>query len=347
MSRMRCSPNVTAANALAARLAVRAVVLAAMLVPAPMAAQLADTAVRPASAPLASTFAPRAQSPMLPPLTECGPLVHAGEAVGFVGFPQGDVFCPRVADPKEPRTFVSLLYGRSPGEPPTPERGALMPLETTIGAIGIGDAFGLARWAGSRPGDGVQLSIAAAVFAQFDLEAASFDLINADYVVALPLTLRRGSFSSRLRVYHQSSHLGDEFLIRDQPERINLSFESVELILSQAIGPLRAYVGGELLFNRHPDDLDARVVHAGIEARARVGRALGLVGTLDVKSTEQQDWKPAWSTRAGLETRFGRDPSHPARRLSLLVEFYDGPSPYGQFYREQLRYWGAGLHLTL
>jgi hypothetical protein len=279
------------------------------------------------------------------PASECGPLVHAGEATGFVVLPQGDLFCPRVADPKEPATFASLLRGSSPGE----NGGAvetLAPLETTIGAIGVGDGIGLFRRGGARPGDGVQLSVTAAIFAQFDLGAESLDLINADYIIALPLVFRHGGFSTRLRLQHQSSHLGDEFLLREQPERINLSFESLELTLSQGFGPVRIYGGGERLFNREPEDLAALVVHAGIELRPLRHAPTGLVAALDVKSSEEQEWKPAWSARAGLELAWARDPGHPPRRVRLLGEFYDGPSPYGQFYREQLRYVGVGLHVS-
>jgi hypothetical protein len=280
------------------------------------------------------------------PLTECGPLVHVGEAVGLVMLPQGDLFCPRVADPKEPRTFVSLLRGRSPGQAEEPDQAPLLAFETAIGAIGIGDAVGIVRWGGPRPGDGLQIGLSGSIFAQFDLETDSFDLINADYIIAVPVTFRRGGFSSRLRVYHQSSHLGDEFLLRNQPERVNLAFESIELILSQAFGPVRGYVGAERLFNRDPAELESSVAHAGLEIRPVAGRSAGLVAALDMKATEEQDWKPAWSGRAGLEIGWARDPGHPPRMLRLLGEVYDGPSPYGQFYREQLRYWGIGLHIS-
>ena len=43
------------------------------------------------------------------------------------------------------------------------------------------------------------------VLAQFDLAATSFDLINADYVIGIPLTFRRGGFSGRARFYHLTS----------------------------------------------------------------------------------------------------------------------------------------------
>ena len=51
------------------------------------------------------------------------------------------------------------------------------------------------------------------VYAQFDLNRPSYDLINADYLIGLPLTFRFDRFSGRARLYHQSSHLGDEFVL--------------------------------------------------------------------------------------------------------------------------------------
>jgi hypothetical protein len=276
------------------------------------------------------------------PETECGPRIHEGEATGRVLFPQGDFFCPLIADPKEPRSFASFLKGTSP-----PEQDALGAMDTDVGSVGIGDSFGFYRWAGSRPGDGLQVGIAAGVFAQFDLATSSLDLLNTDFVVGIPVTYRRGEFSARFRLYHQSSHLGDEFLLRATPERVNLAFESLELILSRAMGPARLYGGGEFLFNREPDDLEEWLAHAGVEVRLGRGSGTNFLSAVDVKSSEEQDWKAAWSVRSGVEVGWGRDPGHPPRRWSLLLEYYDGPSPYGQFYREQVRFYGVGLHLSL
>src|SRR2546422_3614331 len=47
-------------------------------------------------------------------------------------------------------------------------------------------------------------AIAAGVFSQFNMQSATNDLINTDYLVGLPLTYRHGSWSTRLRLYHQS-----------------------------------------------------------------------------------------------------------------------------------------------
>ena len=276
----------------------------------------------------------------------CGVGIPASEQKGYVPLPSGDVFCPLIADPKSSRTFASYQRHES-GE-------GLVDEQLDIASVGIGDVFGLGRWNGSMPGDGVQLSVTAGVFAQFDLTTSSYDLLNADYVVGLPLTIRRGGFSTRLRIYHQSSHLGDEYLLREPPDRRdreNLSFEALELILSVDGGPLRLYGGGEYLFNKEPQDLGVYVAHGGIELRPATRiipmGALGgfrFVGAADLKSSEEQEWKPAVSARAGLEyDRSGDDAT--ARRWGLFGEFYSGPSPYGQFFRENVRLIGVGLHL--
>ncbi|MGQ0647083.1 MAG: DUF1207 domain-containing protein [Gemmatimonadaceae bacterium] len=269
----------------------------------------------------------------------CGVRIPERAARPYVGLPSGDVFCPLIADPKGMHSFLS--YQRTVGEADSLD---------TIGSIGISDQFGIARWGGSTSGNGVQLSLAGAVFAQFDLGTSSYDLLNADYLVGLPLTIRRDAFSMRLRAYHQSSHLGDEFLLRSKdPERVNLSFEAAELLISVDAGALRVYGGGEYLFNRSPHELEHYVAHGGAELRPPASLSLGTAGRLrvvaagDLKASQEADWKPSVSVRAGLE--FEGEP--PARRWSLLFESYNGPSPYGQFFREQIRYVGIGAHFQL
>ena len=268
---------------------------------------------------------------------------HPGEVAGTVFLPEGDLFCPLLADPKAERSFVSFLRGDFPAL----QAGVDVGEDMSIGAVGLGDAFPLVRFGGSTPGDGLQVAIVGSIFAQFDMGTESIDLINADYLVGVPVTVRWSGFSSRLRLYHQSSHLGDEFLLRTELQRENLSFEALELLLSQEFGPLRAYAGGEYLFNREPETLDQTLAHVGLEARAGQLRGVRFVAAADAKMVEQRDWDPGLSARAGIEFAYWRDESHPPRLWAILFEFYDGPSPYGQFFQEQVRWFGLGLHLSL
>ena len=281
----------------------------------------------------------------IPAPTRCGVGIPESEASGYVPLPRGDVFCPLLADPKGQRSFVSYLHETS-------DQG-----DINLGSVGISDAFGLLRVGGPKPGDGFQVSLAGSVFAQFDLDSSSYDLVNADYIIGLPITFRRKAFSTRFRLYHQSSHLGDEFLLRENNPKFvreNISFEAAEMILSLDGGPFRVYGGGEYLLRRDPKDLERYVAHGGVELRParrliRFGTVAGVrfVAGGDVKASEEQDWKPAVSIRTGFEFDRPRDTDPPGRRWGLLFEAYTGPSPYGQFFRNQVRYLGAGIHFTL
>ncbi|MDA3868426.1 MAG: DUF1207 domain-containing protein [Gammaproteobacteria bacterium] len=260
---------------------------------------------------------------------------------GMTALPATHLFEPLRADPKEPRFFVSTLKIDS----------ALY--DTTLGAVGFGENFGIVR-SRTRAGVDWQLGIAGGVFAQFDLKAPSSDLVNADYIIGVPLTWSRENWSGRVRVYHQSSHLGDEFLLRTQPQRVNLSFEAIELIVAYDFDGIRFYGGGEYLFQHDPGDLDESLLHAGVDWRGRqvvvsmaeIGGAHWVAG-LDVKRWQQSDWQVQVSVKAGLEFAPFNNNRQNARRWSVLAEFYDGPSPYGQFYPMDVRYWGVAIQLGL
>jgi hypothetical protein len=271
----------------------------------------------------------------------CGTGVHESEALGVVRFPQDQIFCPIIADPKEPRSFASLLRGTFPSISDPSGR------DTTIGSVGLGDSFGLIRWGGPNAGEGVQIDVVGSIFAQFDLGSPSNDLINADYIIGVPVTFRRSGFSTRVRIYHQSSHLGDEYLLRSAAiQRENLSFESVDLLVSQELGPLRVYGGGEQLFRREPDTVKSKLFHAGAELRSGRAGPLQLVSGVDLKTTEEHDWSQAVSGRIGFEIARTAPAGHPVRLVTTMLEI-QGPSPYGQFFQEDISYVGVGIHFSL
>ena len=272
----------------------------------------------------------------------CGAGTFASDQRGYAPLPRGDVFCPLIADPKTMRSFTAY------------QRGDEKDLGTDIVAVGIADQFPFFRALASRAGNGLQLGLAGAVFAQFDLGTASYDLLNADYLIALPLSFRAGPFSGRARVYHQSSHLGDEFLLRpNAPKRQNLSFESAEILLSVDVSALRVYGGGENFFHRDPVELPDRLAHFGAELRPRANVSLGsiltgrIVGGVDVKIVNDTASRTGVSARAGFEFARPGDSEVPSRRWALLAEYYDGPSPYGQFHQRNVRLTGLGFHFTL
>jgi len=246
--------------------------------------------------------------------------------------PVGDLFRPLIADPKQPQFFVSYIRMHTPTD------------RFAAASVGYGENFGLWRWPGEQAGDGWQLNFTGGLFAQFNLDAPSSDLINADYTVGFSLTHRRGGYSARARLFHQSSHLGDEFLL-SQPnvQRINLSVEGIDTLASYETDRWRIYGGVGYLIGRDPPDLDPGFAEAGVEFRSpRFVWDLGrLVGGSDLRAVEEQNWRVARSLKIGLELGEA-DPGR--RRVRLLAEYYVGPSPFGQFFQTDIRYVGAGLY---
>ncbi len=129
----------------------------------------------------------------------------AGESQhGFVLIPRSPLFEPLTADPRWPRFSASYLDVRD-----DPELGS-------VGSVAFGGSIPLFQ--ADAPLEGRwEIGVQAGVFSIFDLDSDSYDLVNSDYWVGLPVSARWGGFSFTVRPYHQSSHLGDEYLLRDAP----------------------------------------------------------------------------------------------------------------------------------
>jgi hypothetical protein len=247
--------------------------------------------------------------------------------------PSGELFRPLIADPRWPHT--SVAYQRYFGD------GELR----QVGAASFGESFAVWRGAFSD-GSRWELGLQGGVFSIFDLEAESFDLINADYMAGLTGTYQRGDFAALLRAYHQSSHLGDEFLLRDTVQRVNLSYEVVDALLSYEFARVvRVYGGGGYIVHRDPSDLAPGLVEAGVELVSPYTLAEGVLrplAGLDLKWAEESGWETDVSTRAGLQVE---NPALRSLRIQLLAEYYRGRSPNGQFFARDVEYAGFGIHL--
>lgn len=249
-------------------------------------------------------------------------------------FPQDPLFNPLIADPKQPRFFASFYQFESSVD------------EFSMASVGYGEDFGILRWGDTSKSGAFQIGLLGGLFGQFNLSASSNDLINADYTIGIPLEFRSGSFSARSRVYHQSSHLGDEFLLKADTDRINLSFESVEFLGSYEVSDWRIYGGGEYLIHRSPKSLDRPSVQAGLEyiGNSGVGDVGTLVGGIDYKSFKEHDWDNNTSLKVGIELH---RPDEINRYIRFMLEAYEGRSPFGQFYKNRIEFYGFGFYLGL
>lgn len=248
--------------------------------------------------------------------------------------PGGHLFRSLIADPRWPNfalSYQSYFNDRQLG---------------SVAAVSFGESFALYR---DKLGAGWwEAGMQAAVFAFFDLDAPSMDLINADYMVAATVAYRHDKFSALGRLFHQSSHLGDEFVLANRVKnRVNLSYEGVDARLSYTFfdEALRLYGGAGYLFNVEPARLKPWSLQSGAEFRSPwpgPGAMFQPIAALDVQYREENNWHADVSLRAGVEFQG----LLAGRNLQLLVEYFRGHSPNGQFYKEKIDYIGLGLHFN-
>jgi hypothetical protein len=251
--------------------------------------------------------------------------------------PRGLLVAPFHADPRWPHFSVAsrqVSLGQEPGN---------------SGSANFGETFALYR--NAAPLDGQwEIALQAGVFSLFNMSApsGSKDLVNADYTVGLLTSYRTGPFAGFLRLHHQSSHLGDEFILNSQPpiNRINLSFEELDLKLSyELFSWFRIYGGGGMLVGRDPSDLKRGTSQAGTELTSPWtlwGGKVRPVAYADFQANARSNWRVASSVMAGLQFENARIGD---RKLQVLVEYLSGPSPNGQFYTQNTEWFGLGIHL--
>jgi hypothetical protein len=252
-------------------------------------------------------------------------------SVGFL--PGGHLFKPLIADPRWPHFAAAYQYYID-----EPGLG-------NVGAVSFGETITLYR---ERLGRGWwETGIQAGVFAVFDLDAPSKDLVNADYLAAAFLGYRYDKFSAIARLFHQSSHLGDEFILRERVKnRVNLSYEAIDLRASYDLfgDALRVYGGGGYLFDQEPADLKPGFVQWGVEFRSPWPTAgkVRPIAAADVQNREENNWHTDFSLRAGVEFEGWLA----SRSLQIMLEYFRGHSPNGQFYKDKVNYLGLGAHFN-
>ena len=249
--------------------------------------------------------------------------------------PHGLLFAPLHADPRWPH--FSMAY-RSISKGVGPDK---------TGAANFGETFALYRDAAPLDGQW-EIAIQAGVFSTFNMDTSSRDLVNADYTAGLLTSYRTGPFSGFLRLHHQSSHLGDEFILNSSTpvNRVNLSFEEIDLKLSYELsGWLRVYGGGGVLVDRDPKTLGRGTSQFGAELTSPWTFLSGKIRPVaygDFQANERSSWAIARSLMAGLQFENARIGD---RKVQVLMEYFKGPSPNGQFFTQSTDWIGLGVHL--
>lgn len=266
--------------------------------------------------------------------------------VNGIWFPQTTMlFQPLMADPREPYNYAAYRYG-----------------DKVVGkqaaAVAIGDDFPLFRWRDVFMWHGdLQLGIQGGIWAVFNYKdvphrnGETCELVNTDYFLGFPLTYAYDRWSFRARLYHISSHLGDEFIVNHPSylhKRKNPSYEALEFIASyQLSGHLRVYGGpGIILHSDHTFPMKTFYTKYGVEMRI-LGQKLyyhQLYGTpflaMELENWQVRDWEFDFFIKLGYELSKLQGVG---RKMRLYIDYHHGHSYEGQFFLEKTQYGEVGF----
>ncbi len=259
--------------------------------------------------------------------------------ISGIWFPQTtELFQPLIADPRQ----VTYTLGYRAGD-------------HVIGVkcvnIALGDDFPIYRWLDVFRWHGdLQIGIEAGIWSVFNMDpspdtAGPTELVNTDFYVGVPIAYAVNQWAFRLRGYHISSHLGDEFIV-NHPEvtRVNPSMEAIDFYTSyQATEGIRVYVGPGVIV--HSDESFPEkpplYIQYGTEARFwgckfYKQRLFGICFfAMHFRNMQWLKWNFDGTYRLGYE--FSKL-AGVGRKFRFYTGFHQGYSLEGQFQKERTHY---------
>lgn len=243
------------------------------------------------------------------------------EPTVYIPLPQTLLWKPPLANQREPRFYAKFTNLNDQSY-----------IDTAIGA-----QFGLGRFAPQgRENEGFQVDVFGAVFTRFNDRRL---LTAADYRAGLPLTFRKGPWSSKVSYEHTSTHIGDEYSAVTGRMQKALAIDEVVLGVSREFGEhLRLY--GQYGYAFLTSD------HTNANRRNRFDLGISYSNYADTGvwgrpyAAYDMDLRQYQGYRVNSTFQVGWQWVHNLRSVRIGYEYYSGGSPYGQFYK-QTENWSA------
>jgi len=245
---------------------------------------------------------------------------------GYTGIwlPQSTVLFPtNVANPRQ----LSFSVGHRMGDKCGGKNAS---------AVSFGDQFPLYRWPSVWKWKGdLQLELEGGVFPVFCHDCKHSPMQNADYYAGIPLSYAVGPWAFRARLYHISTHLGDEYMEHQRSwKRKNKSFEAVDFFTAYKINDNITVQGGPgCIFHSDKEySIKPFYVEYGAEARGFRTNFTQLYGqpflSMYFRNYQQDNFRFDATYAVGYE--WGKIQGL-GRKIRLFLEYHDGMCVDGEF----------------
>jgi hypothetical protein len=198
-------------------------------------------------------------------------------------------------------------------------------------------------------GRSLELGMEVASFTQFEFRwvdgRSQRNILNTDFKVGIPLIYHAQKWTYRLRMFHVSSHWGDDYMIRNHiyhyiPNAVN--YEQMDFTASYTKTFYRIYGGFGVVIR--PETIRKRWdFEAGFFITKKIGKshALAWIGGMDIKAYQQNNFNPGINAAIGI--RMANREKHP---FKLMLQYYHGNLPFGVYEARHVQWLGIGLYMN-
>ncbi|SRR5712691_7845 len=251
--------------------------------------------------------------------------------------PRNDLYPRYVADPRRSRHIVTILRAFDSGVPLT---------GNTRYSLSIGGQYPLLRlYRGENPENGWQVDVEGRFYEQFDIEN-NLDELGHDARIGGIASKKFGDrMAIRLTYVHTSSHVGDEYLLRNQlTSRPNARKEEIAAGLSWQVTPRwRTYgeIGDGLILGplNKPWRIQTGLEYEGLP----FGRRARWYAATDVTTFQESGWQPSVNLQTGIVFPF----PEAGRTYRFGAEVYRGRAQLDSFLNHREGYIVVGTWLDL
>lgn len=255
--------------------------------------------------------------------------------------PKGHLFEPILLDPIEAQSYAAV--GRALNKSFI-SSGLYLPFS-------IGFQKGLVRWEGAKRRK-KEIVLDLTSFTQFEVFYSQSEkklkrhLLNTDYKVSISWQGQVNAEQSfRLRFYHISSHLGDDYLLKNGYTsfyRNPVNYEHTDFTYSWQKAHWRYYAGAGVGI-RPIQERKRLAFQGGVLFRTPVigKKDLKWIVGVDMRSLQQTDFEPGIKISFGVQV--GKEERNP---FNFLFEYYNGHLPYSKFEDQHVQWLAAGFYFN-
>lgn len=194
-----------------------------------------------------------------------------------------------------------------------------------------------------------EINFGAATFTQFDLIRridGSFlaGLMNNDYKVSIDLSLQKKDNVFRFRIFHLSSHLGDDYMARHNDTIVNNksdNYEQADFTFLHKTGPNYWYAGAGEIYTIYSFRKRFSLFGGGMWTFGK-SEKVNFFGTFSLKLLQENNFYPDFRDAYGIN--FCRNKQS---FLKIWIEFYSGHLPYSTINYGKISWVGAGMTIPI